>query len=127
VWDALDLLGAERIDHGIRAIEDRALLRRLAEERIPLGVCPGSNVSLGLYADLRSHPIEALRTAGVPVSVNTDDPALLGTDMVSEYASTAATFGWTEETLRGVARTSIEASFADEHLKGALLAELSAI
>jgi adenosine deaminase len=124
VWDAVELLGAERIDHGIKAVEDPELVQRLADWGIPLGVCPGSNVALGLYPDLRSHPIEALRAAGVPVSVNTDDPASLETDLVSEYLATAKAFDWTEAIVRDVARTSIEASFADEDLKRELRAEL---
>jgi adenosine deaminase len=127
VRDALDLLGAERIDHGIRAIEDPALVKRLADEGIPLDVCPGSNVALGLYPDLGSHPIEALRSAGVRVSINTDDPAYLKTDLVTEYVATADAFGWASPILRQMARTSIEASFADEGLKRSLLAGLDAL
>jgi adenosine deaminase len=124
VWDAVELLGAERIDHGIRAVEDPNLVRRLADSGIPLNVCPGSNVALGLYPDLRSHPIDALRAAGVPVSVNTDDPASLETDLVSEYLATATAFDWSDAIVRDVARTSIEASFADEDAKRGLIAEL---
>lgn len=124
VWDAVDLLGADRIDHGIRAVEDPELVRRLADSGLPLDVCPGSNIALGLYPDLRSHPIEALRAAGVPVSVNTDDPASLETDLLSEYLATAKAFDWTDAVVRDVARTSIEASFAAEDLKRDLLVEL---
>jgi adenosine deaminase len=124
VRDAVELLGAERIDHGIRAIEDPELVTRLADLPVPLDVCPGSNVALGLYPDLASHPIEALRSAGVRVSINTDDPAYLKTDLVDEYLSTARAFGWDAQMLQRMARTSIEASFADEDLKRSLLLEL---
>lgn len=127
VRDALDLLGAERIDHGIRAIEDPTLVKRLADDDIPLDVCPGSNVSLGLYPDLRSHPIDRLHAAGVPVSINTDDPAYLKTDLVNEYLATADAFGWESSVLLQLARASIEASFADQALKRSLLAELDAL
>jgi adenosine deaminase len=120
----VDLLGAERIDHGVRAVEDPALLRELAERRIPLGVCPHSNVVLGLYASRAEHPVEALRRAGVPVSVNTDDPGLLGCRLDREYVATAETFGWDEAVVRDIARTSIESSFANDDLKARLLAEL---
>jgi adenosine deaminase len=124
VRDAIDVLRAERIDHGIRAIEDPALVAELAERRIPLGVCPGSNVALGLFADLRSHPIEQLRLAGVRVSVNTDDSAYLSTSIEREYAMCATTFGWGDATVHDVARTSLEACFAPPELKAAMLAEL---
>lgn len=112
VRDALDYLRAERIDHGVRAVEDPDLVELLAERRIPLNLCPGSNVRLGLYADRASHPLEALRVAGVPVTINTDDPAMMGTSVVAEYFETARTYSWDIETLREVARTSIETSFS---------------
>jgi adenosine deaminase len=124
VRDAIELLHAERIDHGVRAIEDPALVALLAERRIPLGVCPGSNVGLGLYADRVTHPLDALRRAGVPVSINTDDPALMSLDLVSEYAATAAAYDWDPTVLRDMARTSIEASFGDANVRQRLLATL---
>jgi adenosine deaminase len=117
VWDAIDLLGADRIDHGVRAIEDPRLVDQLAERRIPLGICPTSNVALGVYRSLEEHPIERLRQAGVLVSVNTDDPALLGTDLVREYSLCQQAFHWSEQDLRAVARTSIDASFAGDAVK----------
>jgi adenosine deaminase len=117
VRDAIELLGADRIDHGVRAIEDPALVAMLAERGTPLGVCPTSNLKLGVYAGIGEHPIERLRAAGVRVSVNTDDPVLLGTSLVAEYALCRAAFGWSDHVLREVARTSIDASFADEGLK----------
>ena len=126
VRDALDYLYAERIDHGIRAIDDPLLVAELAEKRVPLNVCPGSNVQLGLYPDRRSHPLDALRLAGVPVSINTDDPALMRTDLVSEYAATAQAYGWDTPVVRQIARTPIEASFCDADLRHRLLAALDA-
>lgn len=124
VWDAVQLLGADRIDHGVRAIEDPALVALLAERRIPLGICPTSNLVLGVYPSLQEHPIERLRAAGVPVSVNTDDPALLGASLVGEYQMCRQAFGWSDDVIRSVARTSIEASFAPEHLKANLRSAL---
>jgi adenosine deaminase len=112
---------AERIDHGVRAIEDPNLVRQLAHRSIPLGICPTSNVVLGVYPNRASHPIEALRRAGVPVTINTDDPALLRTTLVGEYAETARTFSWDVEILRTIARTSIEASFCPEEMRRELL------
>lgn len=123
VRDAIDLLLAERIDHGVRAVEDPALVAELAERRIPLDVCPTSNLTLGLYPILHSHPVDELRAAGVLVALGTDDPELLGGDLTHEYHSTAAAFGWTREVVAAVARTSIEVSFAPEDLRTRLLAE----
>lgn len=121
VWDAVNLLGADRIDHGVRAIEDPALVRMLAERQIPLGICPTSNLVLGVYPSIEQHPLERLRQAGVRVSVNTDDPALLDASLVGEYALCRQAFGWTDEVTRAVARTSIDASFASADVKRKLL------
>ena len=121
VWDAIDLLGAERIDHGVRAIEDASLVAALAERAIPLGICPTSNLSLGVYPSLDAHPVERLRAAGVRVSINTDDPALLGASLIGEYQQCRRAFAWSDEITRAVARTSIESSFAPEELKSGLL------
>ncbi|MDQ1127892.1 adenosine deaminase [Microbacterium sp. SORGH_AS_0888] len=124
VWDAIEMLGAERIDHGVRAIEDPALIRRLVDEGISLGVCPRSNVSLGIYPDWRSHPLPLLLDAGVAVTLNTDDPAPLGTALERDWAVAAEQFGFDLHDMAGFARRSIDASFADDDLKRDLRAEL---
>ena len=124
VWDAVNVLGADRIDHGVRAIEDAALVRMLADRQIPLGICPTSNLVLGVYPSILDHPIEKLRAAGVRVSVNTDDPALLGASLIGEYALCRRTFGWTDAMTKSVAQTSIDASFANVDVKAQLLAAL---
>ena len=124
VWDAVNLLGADRIDHGVRAIEDATLVSMLADRQIPLGVCPTSNLVLGVYPSIQEHPIEKLRSAGVRVCVNTDDPALLGASLIGEYALCRHAFGWTDEITKSVARTSIDASFASAEAKARLLEEL---
>jgi adenosine deaminase len=126
VRDAIELLGADRIDHGVRAIEDPALVELLAERRIPLGVCPTSNLTLGVYPSLAEHPVDKLRRAGVPVSLNTDDPALLGLKLENEYAACASAFVWSDEDVRGVARTSVEASFAPAAIKRQLVDAIAA-
>ena len=125
VRDAIELLEADRIDHGVRAIDDPAVVELLAERRIPLGICPTSNLTLGIYPSLVEHPIDRLRRAGVLVSVNTDDPALLGVTLVREYEACAAAFQWCDNDIRSVARTSIESSFAPASTKRDLLAELA--
>jgi adenosine deaminase len=124
VWDAIRLLHAERIDHGVRAIEDPELVAYLADSDISLGVCPRSNISLGVYADWSEHPLQRLRAAGVAVTVNTDDPAPLATRIEAEWSASATTFGWTLGDVVDLARTSIRASFAEPELKSALLADL---
>lgn len=124
VRDAIELLGADRIDHGVRAIEDAGLVALLAERRIALGVCPTSNTALGLYACMGEHPLDRLRRAGVPVSVNTDDPCLLGVTLPGEYGRCVDAYGWSRDDVRAVARTSIEASFATPETKARLLTAL---
>lgn len=120
VRDAIELLGADRIDHGVRAIEDPGVVNLLAERHIALGICPTSNLKLGVVSSIEQHPIERLRHAGVAVSVNTDDPALLDTRLEREYALCRDTFDWSDEDVRSVARTSIDASFANEDVKARL-------
>lgn len=90
---ALDRLRADRIGHGVRAVEDPALVERLADEGVPLEVCPSSNVCTRVVERLEEHPIAALRAAGVVVTVNTDDPNMFGTDLDGEHRRLAAAFG----------------------------------
>jgi adenosine deaminase len=125
VRDAIELLGADRIDHGVRAIDDERVVALLVERGIALGVCPTSNLTLKVYPSILEHPIERLRRAGVRVSVNTDDPGLLQTNLPQEYQLARSGFGWTDDIVREVARTSIEASFADADTKARLKANLS--
>ena len=125
VRDAIELLGADRIDHGVRAIEDPELVGLLVDRQIPLGVCPTSNLTLGVYASIEDHPIDRLRRAGVVVSVNTDDPVLLGASLVGEYALCSKAFDWSDDVLRALARNSIDASFANADVKARLTQALS--
>jgi adenosine deaminase len=125
MWDAIELLGADRIDHGVRAIEDPTLVKLLVDRQIPLGICPTSNLTLGVYPSIEDHPIDRLRPAGVAVSINTDDPVLLGASLVSEYALCSQAFGWSDDDLRALARTSIDASVANTDVKARLIQALS--
>ena len=127
VWDALDLLHAERIDHGVRSIEDPALIQRLIDDDVPLGICPRSNVTLGLYPDWASHPLPLLVEAGVRVTLNTDDPAPLACTIDEDWAVAAEVYGFDRAQLARFAAESIRASFADDDLKRELLAELDAL
>ena len=119
-------LQVDRIDHGVRAWEDAALVADLARRGTPLGVCPTSNLTLGLYPQIREHPIDRLRRAGVAVSLNTDDPELLDTSLLDEHETCTAAFGWERADLAALARTSIEASFAPAALRQSMLDELRA-
>ena len=113
VWEAIDVLGVERVDHGIRCIEDAALVRRLAADGTPLTVCPLSNVRLRAVPDLAGHPLPRLLDAGVRVTINSDDPAYFGGYVADNYVAVAETFGLSEADLAALARASLEASFAD--------------
>ncbi len=114
VRNALDALGVERIGHGVRAIEDPALVDRLAEDGIVLEVCPGSNVTLGVSPDWPDHPIERLRARGVRVTVSTDDPPFFHTTMTREFDMLARVFDWTEDDFRALNETALDAAFCDE-------------
>lgn len=126
VREALDLLKVERVDHGIRSIEDDELVARLAAEGVPLTVCPLSNVRLQATPDLRDHPLLRLDAAGVRVTVNSDDPAYFGGYVGRNFAAVRDALGVTADQARRFARTSIEASFASDDRKTQLLAELEA-
>ncbi|MGC5012286.1 adenosine deaminase [Streptosporangium sp. DT93] len=122
VREALDLGHAERIGHGIRVLDDDALVARMRESGVPLEVCPTSNVLLGLVPSLADHPLPRLRAAGLRVTVNTDGE----TALADEYARLREVFGYGDDVLAGLARASIEASFAPRNLASALLAEVDA-
>lgn len=123
VRDALTL-GVARIGHGVRSIEDLALVDELAERGTVLEVCPGSNVALGLYKNFRSHPIADLQRRGVKVTISTDDPPFFHTTMAREYEMLHAAFDWDEAAFAAIARTSIEAAFCDAETKTRILTEL---
>ena len=113
-----------RMSHGVRAIEDPALVAELAERGIDLEVCPSSNVSLGLYPSYENHPLGALREAGVRVTLGSDDPPYFGCSIGSEYAVAQQRQGFDEEQLRDVTRIAVEASFAEDAVKEDLHARL---
>ena len=127
IWEALDLLGAERIDHGVRCLEDERLVARLAEERIPLTVCPLSNVRLQVVRRLADHPLPRMIEAGLLVTVNSDDPAYFGGYVDDNYDALATDLGLDDAALAGLARNSVTASFLEPARRAALLAEIDAV
>ncbi|MFZ2530745.1 MAG: adenosine deaminase [Rhodococcus sp. (in: high G+C Gram-positive bacteria)] len=111
VWQALDLLGAERIDHGIRSLEDPALVARLVDEQVPLTVCPLSNVLLGVVDSIEKHPLRRMLDAGLLVTVNSDDPAYFGGYLDDNVAALHTGLGLTDAERRILVRNSLDAAF----------------
>lgn len=111
IRDAVELLGAERIGHGLTAIRDPEVMALLRERRIPLEVCPSSNVSTGLMAQFGDHPLPRLLDAGLVVTLNSDDPAMFGTSLQEEFEQAALCFQFNRQTLIGLSRNAVRASF----------------
>ena len=126
VRSALDALGARRIQHGVRSVEDPGLLARLAAEQICLDVCLTSNVYLGVVPSLEQHPLRRLLEAGIPVSLNTDDPLVFGSTLLGEYEIARRVFGLDDAALASIAAASIRNSGAPAALKASALARVEA-
>lgn len=127
VRDALDLLKTERIDHGVRAIEDPRLMERLARERVPLTVCPLSNIKLCVFPSLEQHNLRELLARGLRVTLNSDDPAYFGGYVGENYLQTAQALGLTRAELTILARNSLLASFVTDLERAPWLASLDAL
>ena len=117
VWEALDLLRVSRVDHGIRSLEDPQLVERLRRQRVPLTVCPLSNVKLRVVPDLAHHPLKRMLDAGLVATVNSDDPAYFGGYVGENLVQAAAALYLTDDDLVTLARNSFEASFIDDVTK----------
>lgn len=128
ITEALDVLGVERVDHGLRCMEDPALVERLVRERIPLTLCPLSNVRLRTVDTLADHPLPAMLDAGLLCTVNSDDPAYFGGYADDNFRAVAKTLDLGEDRLRELARNSFLASFLedDEERRARCLAEVAA-
>ena len=124
VWEALDVLKAQRIDHGVRCIEDERLVERLVEEQIPLTVCPLSNVKLRVFPNLRAHTLKQLMDRGLLVTVNSDDPAYFGGYVADNFRDSAVALGLDRDDLLRLARNSFDASFLGADRRRACLDEL---
>jgi len=121
---ALDALGVERIDHGVRCEEDPELMKRLVEAQVPLTVCPLSNLELCVVDDLAAHNLKRLLDAGLKVTINSDDPAYFGGYVAENYVTTANALGLTRSDLATCARNSLEACFAPASQRQAWLTDL---
>lgn len=124
IYEALDLLGAERIDHGVRCDEEPALVERLVKEQVPLTVCPLSNLKLCVVKDLREHNFAKLLRRGAVVTINSDDPAYFGGYIADNYRATAAALDLTHAELVRVAENAVRASFLPATAKAALLGKV---
>ena len=117
VWQALEI-GAERIGHGIRAIEDPVLVRHLADRGVPLEISITSNLRTGVVRDLREHPVRKLYDAGVPITLNTDDPGIFGTSLCAEYELAAREFGFGRKESEEIAANGFKFAFNEKHRVG---------
>ena len=126
IWDALRDLGAERIGHGIAAAQDPQLMAHLADRGIPLEVCPTSNVRTRAVPSIDEHPLAALVAAGVPVTINSDDPPMFGTTLEEEYAVAARLLDLDAAGVAELARAAVRHSFLDQAGRTALLAQIDA-
>ncbi|CAM5528196.1 aminodeoxyfutalosine deaminase [Streptomyces spiroverticillatus] len=126
IWDALTDLRAERIGHGTSATQDPKLLAHLAEQQIPLEVCPTSNIATRAVATLDEHPIKEMVAAGCLVTINSDDPPMFGSDLNNEYVVAARLLDLDERGLAELAKNAVKASFLDEAGKAKLTAEIDA-
>jgi adenosine deaminase len=122
---ALDHIRPSRIGHGVRAIENADLVRRIAEEGIVLECCPGSNIALSVFPDFASHPFPALKDAGCKVTLNSDDPPYFWTSLKREYDIGREHFGMDDKALAAITKTAIEAAFIDRKTRSDLLSRLN--
>jgi aminodeoxyfutalosine deaminase len=125
VWDALTSLGAERIEHGTAAACDQRLLEHLVKHKIALDICLTSSVALRVVPDLDQYPIGELVAAGVTLTINTDDPPMVGTDLNSEYTIATRMLDLDTNGVIGLALAAVDASFASPQTKAALRTEIS--
>jgi adenosine deaminase len=114
VWGAIHALGAERIAHGVRAIEDPNLVEYLVKERIPLDITPTSNILLGVYPDYAAHPLRELYSAGAIVTISTDDPPLFNITLNDEFALLSTVFGLSVAAIDQIVLNGIRSSFLPE-------------
>ena len=123
VWTALRILNADRLGHGVRSVEDPELVKYLAQHRVPLELCPTSNIRLGVYADFAAHPLRQLWDSELIVTVNSDDPPLFETDLNQEYELLVTHFGFGADELEQASLNAVQASFLPQSEKLAMVAD----
>ena len=126
VWEALALLNVERVDHGIRSLEDAALVAHLIERGIPLTMCPLSNVRLGVIDELSRHPLPRMLELGLKVCINSDDPAYFGGYIDDNYTAVATAFSLDDDQLATLARNAVDAAFIDADRRTTLHRDIDA-
>src|SRR5262249_17439251 len=124
IWEALDVLGVQRIDHGVQCVKDPKLVQRLAADRIPLTICPLSNVKLKVFPKLEDHVLPELLDAGVLATINSDDPAYFGGYVADNFPAVHQALGFGETELRQLARNGVSASFLQEGIKQVFLDQI---
>ncbi len=124
VWEALDILKVNRIDHGNRSLEDEKLTKRIVDEQIALTVCPLSNLKLKVVEDLKEHPLKIMLDKGIKATVNSDDPAYFGGYINENFIQTAIALNLTNDDIYTLVKNSFEASFADDERKVGMLKQL---
>jgi adenosine deaminase len=124
VWSCLDALGASRIGHGVRSVEDPMLVAHLADAGVTLEICPRSNIALGVYPDIASVPLRALYEAGIPVALGADDPLLFGSRLLDQYEAARHVHGFTDPELAELARMSVRGSAAPDDVRIRMLADI---
>jgi adenosine deaminase len=127
IWSALDVLKVERIDHGVQAIHDSALMQRLVKDRVPLTVCPLSNLKLRVFPTLAQHTLKRMLDAGIMATINSDDPAYFGGYINENFTRTFAALGLTAQHAYQLARNSFDASFIDVSLRNQYLQRLDRV
>jgi adenosine deaminase len=127
IWQALDVLGVERVDHGVRCLEDSRLVERLVADQMPLTVCPLSNLKLRVIDTIDHHPLARMLDHGLRATVNSDDPAYFGGYVAQNFAAVASALPLSTDALVQLARNSFQASFLDDRAKASHLAEIDAL
>ena len=125
IWEALDYLPVKRIGHGVRAIEDPLLMKTLAERQIALELCPGSNMALKIFQNYQYHPLRKFFDAGIPISLNSDDPPFFNTSLGAEYTTAQEKFGFSKSELLQITTMAIQHSFAKSKIKKSLLEKIN--
>jgi aminodeoxyfutalosine deaminase len=126
IWESLHLLGGERIGHGCSAAQDPELLAHLADEGIVLEVCPTSNIATRAVDRIEDHPLRAFVDAGVPVTINSDDPPMFATSLNHDYEVAAGLLGLDADGVADLARAAVDASFAPDEVKARVRGEIDA-